>query len=31
VVDMRFDLGRIYVRHVVTHAEYERLMARDLL
>ena len=25
VVDMRFDLGRIYIRHVVTHAEYDRL------
>lgn len=26
VVDMRYDLGRIYVRHMVTHAEYTRLM-----
>jgi mRNA interferase HigB len=27
VVDMRYDLGagRVYVRHVVTHAEYDRL------
>ena len=23
-VDMRYDLGRIYVRHVLTHEEYER-------
>jgi mRNA interferase HigB len=31
VVDMRFDLGRVYVRHVVTHREYDRLMKRGLL
>jgi mRNA interferase HigB len=31
VVDMRYDLGRAYIRHVVTHAEYDRLMARGLL
>jgi hypothetical protein len=31
VVDMRYDLGRVYVRHVVTHAEYDRLMKRGLL
>lgn len=31
VVDMRYDLGRIYVRHVVTHAEYDRLNARHSL
>lgn len=31
VVDMRYELGRIYVRHVVTHAEYDRLMKRGLL
>lgn len=24
VVDMRYDLGRVYVRHVLTHAEYDR-------
>lgn len=24
VVDMRYDLGRIYVRHVLTHEEYDR-------
>jgi mRNA interferase HigB len=28
VVDMRYDLdaGRVYVRHVLTHAAYDRLM-----
>ena len=31
VVDMRYDLGRVYVRHVVTHAEYTRLIKRRLL
>lgn len=31
VVDMRYDLGRVYIRHVVTHAEYDRLMRRKLL
>lgn len=27
VVDMRYDLGagRVYVRHILTHAEYDRL------
>ena len=24
IVDMRYDLGRIYVRHVLTHEEYDR-------
>jgi len=24
VVDMRYDLGRIYVRHVLTHEGYDR-------
>ena len=24
VVDMRYDLGRIYIRHVLTHEEYGR-------
>jgi mRNA interferase HigB len=24
VVDMRYDLGRVYIRHVLTHAEYTR-------
>jgi mRNA interferase HigB len=31
VVDMRFDLGRVYIRHVVTHSEYDRLIKRGLL
>ena len=31
VVDMRYDLGRVYIRHVVTHAGYDRLMKRGLL
>jgi mRNA interferase HigB len=31
VVDMRYDLGRVYIRHVVTHAEYDRLMKKKLL
>lgn len=26
IVDMRYDLGRAYIRHVVTHAEYDRLV-----
>lgn len=24
VVDMRYDLRRVYVRHVLTHEEYDR-------
>jgi mRNA interferase HigB len=31
VVDMRYELGRVYIRHVVRHAEYDRLMKRGLL
>lgn len=31
IVDMRYDLGRVYVRHVVTQKEYERLMKGGLL
>jgi mRNA interferase HigB len=31
VVDMRYDLGRAYIRHIVTHAEYDRLMKRRAL
>ena len=31
IVDMRYDLGRVYVRHVVTHEDYTRLMKRGLL
>lgn len=25
VVTMRYDLGRVYIRHVVTHEEYDKL------
>jgi mRNA interferase HigB len=25
VVDMRYDLGRVYIRHMLTHGEYDRL------
>ncbi len=31
VVDMRFDLGIIYIRHVVTHKEYDLLIKHGLL
>jgi mRNA interferase HigB len=31
VVDVRYDLGRIYVRHVLTHAEYDRRTAGGTL
>jgi mRNA interferase HigB len=31
VVDMRYDLGRIYIRHVITHQQYDRLMKRKRL
>ncbi len=31
VVDMRYDLGRVYIRHVVTHQDYDRLIKRGLL
>ena len=31
VVDLRYDLGRIYVRHMVSHAEYDRLISIGLL
>ena len=31
VCDMRFDLGRAFIRHVVTHKDYERLMKKGLL
>jgi mRNA interferase HigB len=24
IVDVRYDLGRIYVRHVLTHEQYDR-------
>ena len=31
VVDLRYDLGRAYVRHVVTHDAYSRLIKRNAL
>lgn len=31
VVDLRYDLGRVYIRHIVTHAEYDRLIDRKQL
>jgi mRNA-degrading endonuclease HigB of HigAB toxin-antitoxin module len=31
VVDSRCDLGRIYLRHVVTHGVYDRLIEKGLL
>jgi mRNA interferase HigB len=31
VCDMRFDLGRAFIRHVVTHNDYERLIKKGLL
>jgi len=31
VVDIRYDLGRIYVRHVFTHEEYDRRTADGTL
>lgn len=31
IVDLRFDLSRAFIRHVVTHAGYDRLMKRRLL
>jgi mRNA interferase HigB len=31
VCDVRFDMGHVYIRHVVTHEDYERLMKRGRL
>lgn len=31
VVDMRYDLGRVYVRNVLTHEEYDRKAIDDAL
>jgi mRNA interferase HigB len=31
VVDIRYDLGRIYVRHVLPHEEYDRRTADGTL
>ena len=30
VVDIRYDLGRVYVRHVLTHEEYDLRSAETL-
>lgn len=30
-VTMRYDMQHVYVRHVVTHKEYDRLSAAGLL
>jgi mRNA interferase HigB len=31
VCDMRFDLSRVFIRHIVTHEQYERLMKKGRL
>jgi mRNA interferase HigB len=31
VCDVRFDMGKVYIRHIVTHEDYERLIKRGLL
>jgi mRNA interferase HigB len=31
VCDMRFDLNRAFIRHVMSHDDYERLMKKGLL
>lgn len=31
VVDLRYELGRVYIRHIVTHDVYLRLIRRDAL
>lgn len=31
VVDLRYDLGRAYIRHIVTHDAYARLIKRGAL
>lgn len=31
VVTMRYDWGTVFIRHVVTHKEYDRLTAQDSL
>jgi mRNA interferase HigB len=31
VVNMRYDLGRVYIRHVLTHAEYDEMTANGAL
>lgn len=31
VVTMRYDLSRVYIRHVLTHKEYDELVAKKAL
>lgn len=31
VVNMRYDMQRVFIRHVVTHAEYDKLVAKGTL
>lgn len=31
VCDMRFDLSRVFIRHVVTHDDYDRLIKQGRL
>jgi mRNA interferase HigB len=31
VVNVRYDLGRVYIRHVLTHEEYDEIMAKGAL
>lgn len=31
IVDMRYDLGRIYIRHILTHQEYDQHTKDDRL
>lgn len=31
VVSMRYSMQHVYIRHVVTHEEYDRLTEQDLL
>ena len=31
IVDMRYDLGRVYIRHILTHAEYVRRTRKGTL
>lgn len=31
VVDIRYDMGRVFIRHIVTHAKYDRLIKKGLL
>ena len=31
VVNVRYDLGRVYIRHVLTHEEYDEMTAKGAL